>query len=127
MHVMVVDDEVDAQWLFKQRFRKEIRENNFQFVFAESAEEALACLSSESELDIVLILSDIRMPGMGGLELLRILKEKSPDLKVVMITAFGDDENYQTAMNYGADGFVTKPIDFKELKTLMRTVAENQT
>ncbi|WP_333151125.1 MULTISPECIES: response regulator [unclassified Microcoleus] len=113
---MVVDDEEDIQSLFKQKFRKEIKAGKIQFHFCLSAEAALKYLENQDEASIVLILSDINMPGMNGLELLRILKEKFPDLKVFMITAYGDEKNYQTAMAYGADDYITKPVNFDTLK-----------
>ena len=116
MKVMVVDDEEDIQSLFKQKFRKEIKAGEIQFHFCLSAEAALNYLGNQDEASIVLILSDINMPGMNGLELLRILKEKFPDLKVFMITAYGDEKNYQTAMAYGADDYITKPVNFDTLK-----------
>ena len=116
MLIMVVDDEVDMIDLFKQRFRKEIKEGLVNFVFHTSAEQALQDLKSQVNPDLVLILSDINMPGMNGLELLRILKKEVPNIKVMLVTAYGDDENYQQAMRYGADGFINKPIDFNALK-----------
>ncbi|MEG5059023.1 response regulator [Microcoleus sp. A2-C5] len=116
MKVMVVDDEEDIQSLFKQKFRKEIKAGQIQFYFALSAEAALDYLENHKEASIVLILSDINMPGMNGLELLRITKEKFPALKVFMITAYGDDKNYQTAMAYGADDYITKPVNFEMVK-----------
>ncbi|MEG4121327.1 response regulator [Microcoleus sp. N9_B4] len=116
MKVMVVDDEEDIQSLFKQKFRKEIKAGQIKFHFCLSAEAALNHLENQDEASIVLILSDINMPGMNGLELLRILKEKFPDLKVFMITAYGDERNYQTAIAYGADDYITKPVNFDTLK-----------
>src|SRR4028119_1164303 len=97
MKVMVVDDEEDIQSLFKQKFKKEIKAGQIEFNFCLSAEAALNYLENQQEASIVLILSDINMPGMNGLELLRILKEKFPDLKVFMITAYGDERTYKTA------------------------------
>ncbi len=114
--ILVVDDEVDAADLFRQRFRKEVRDNDFGFNFAHSGEEALTFLSSLNPFDIVLILSDINMPGMSGLQLLEIVKKKFPLLKVMMVTAYGDATNLETAQKAGADDFVTKPVDFVELK-----------
>ena len=116
MKVMVVDDEEDIQSLFKQRFRKQIKAGQIEFHFALSAEAALNYLENQEEASIVLILSDINMPGMNGIELLRIIKEKFSALKVFMITAYGDDKNYQTAMAYGADDYITKPVNFEVLK-----------
>lgn len=116
MKVMVVDDEEDIQSLFKQKFRKEIKAGQIKFHFCLSAEAALNYLENQDEASIVLILSDINMPGMNGIELLRILKQKFPDLKVFMITAYGDEKNYQAAMAYGADDYITKPVNFDTLK-----------
>jgi len=113
---MVVDDEEDIQSLFKQKFRKEIKAGQIEFHFCLSAEAALNYLENQEEASIVLILSDINMPGMNGLELLRILKKKFSYLKVFMITAYGDEKNYQTAMDYGADDYITKPVNFEILK-----------
>jgi CheY-like chemotaxis protein len=117
MKILVVDDEKDVQILFEQRFRKEIRNGEMDLLFAFSGEEALGFMQNHKQ-EAVLILSDINMPGMSGLELLRQIKEKyeKPPPVVMMITAYGDDENYATAMKYGADDFLTKPIDFVELK-----------
>jgi CheY-like chemotaxis protein len=116
MKVMVVDDEEDIQSLFTQKFRKEIKAGQIQFYFALSAEAALDYLENHKEASIVLILSDINMPGMNGIELLRIIKEKFPDIKFFMITAYGDERNYQTAIAYGADDYITKPVNFEFLK-----------
>jgi two-component system, chemotaxis family, chemotaxis protein CheY len=117
MKVLVVDDEKDIQFLFLQRFRKEIKEHRVDFAFALSGEEALLFLNHHMH-EAVLILSDINMPGMSGLELLRQIKQQyvSPPPVVMMITAYGDEDNYQKAMQYGADAFLTKPLDFNFLK-----------
>ena len=122
MKILVVDDERDVQVLFEQRFRKEIRSNEMEFVFAFSGEEALGYMK-QHEHEAVLILSDINMPGMSGLELLKHIKaiyEKPPPI-VMMITAYGDDENYNQAMKLGADDFLTKPVDFIALKDKLKT------
>jgi CheY-like chemotaxis protein len=117
MKIMVVDDEVDVELLFKQRFRKEIRRGNLEFVFVHSGEEALQYLKSqEAAAAVVLILSDINMGGMSGLELLRIVKEQFAHLKVFIITAYGDTKNYDIAQSYGVDDYFNKPLDFAELK-----------
>jgi YesN/AraC family two-component response regulator len=116
MKIMVVDDEEDVQLLFRQKFRKEIKQGQIEFQFAFSAKEALEYLNSQPENCVVLILSDINMPGMNGLELLKIIKEKFPNLKVFMITAYGDEENYKIAMEYGADDYLHKPVEFDNLK-----------
>ncbi|MEP7251465.1 MAG: response regulator [Ginsengibacter sp.] len=117
MNVLVVDDEKDMETLFQQRFRKEIREKRIDFFFASSGEEALYYLEKHNH-EAVLILSDINMPGMSGLQLLKMIKQKfeNPPPVVMMITAYGDDENYKQAMSLGADDFLTKPIDFSLLK-----------
>ena len=117
MKILVVDDEKDMQTLFEQRFRKEIRDKQVEFVFAFSGEEALSYLNQHVH-EAVLILSDINMPGMSGLELLEHIKQKfsAPPPVVMMITAYGDAENYNTAMRLGADDFLTKPVDFNLLK-----------
>ena len=116
-NVLVVDDEEDVQWLFKQQFRKEIRSGFLHFHFAFSGEEALKFMQTGGGAHIVLVFSDINMPGMTGLELLKQLRQNYSDLPIHMITAYGDDENYRTAMNYGANGYLTKPIDFSTLKS----------
>ena len=114
--VLVVDDEEDVQWLFKQRFRKELKAGDIDLHFAFSGEQALNVLRDGLGTDVMLILSDINMPGMTGLELLKNVKKEYPDLPVHMITAYGDEKNYRTAMDYGADGYMTKPLDFEHLK-----------
>jgi CheY-like chemotaxis protein len=117
MKILVVDDERDIQTLFEQRFRKEIRDKFLEFAFAFSGEEALTYLNHH-EHETVLILSDINMPGMSGLELLRHIKLKylKPPPVVMMITAYGDAENFNKAKELGADDFLTKPVDFSYLK-----------
>jgi two-component system chemotaxis response regulator CheY len=122
MKILVVDDEKDVQILFEQRFRKEIRQGITNFVFAYSGEEALQYLNMHDH-EAVLILSDINMPGISGLELLRRIKLKytSPPPFVMMITAYGDAENYNQAMQLGADDFLTKPLDFIVLKEKLKT------
>src|SRR5215212_7283772 len=117
MKILVVDDELDMQTLFQQRFRREIKSHMVDFAFASSGEEALSYLKQHVH-EVVLILSDINMPGMSGFELLKQIKQnyKSPPPVVMMITAYGDSENYNQAMTLGADDFLTKPIDFTQLK-----------
>lgn len=121
MKILVVDDERDIQTLFEQRFRKEIRDNVLEFVFAFSGEDALVYLN-KLEHEAVLILSDINMPGMSGLELLDRIKQtyKKPPPVVMMITAYGDQENLATAKRLGADDFLTKPVDFALLKEKLK-------
>ncbi|HRO70296.1 MAG TPA: response regulator [Chitinophagaceae bacterium] len=122
MKILVVDDETDVQVLFEQRFRKEIRTGEMQFFFAFSGEQALDYMKA-NEHEAILILSDINMPGMSGLELLRVIKEKyeKPPPVVMMITAYGDIENYNQAMKLGADDFLTKPVDFIALREKLKT------
>jgi two-component system, chemotaxis family, chemotaxis protein CheY len=117
MKILVVDDEQDVQTLFLQRFRREVREGEIEFAFAFSGEEALAYMDGHNH-EAVLILSDINMPGMTGLQLLEQIKKKyeTPPPVVMMVTAYGDEGNYNTAMKLGADGFLTKPVDFTALK-----------
>ncbi|MBI3720095.1 MAG: response regulator [Sphingobacteriales bacterium] len=122
MKILVVDDETDVKILFEQRFRREIKTGEMNFIFAFSGEEALGYLNRH-EHEAVLILSDINMPGMSGLELLRHIKEKyhKPPPMVMMITAYGDAENYNSAKQLGADDFLTKPVDFTSLKEKLKT------
>jgi CheY-like chemotaxis protein len=117
MKILVVDDEKDIQTLFEQRFRKEIKSGHAQFMFAFSGEEALEILS-KMEHEALLILSDINMPGMSGFQLLEKVKQKyrKPPPIVMMITAYGDAENQRMAERLGADDFLTKPVNFTELK-----------
>ena len=123
MKILVVDDEQDVQALFEQRFRKEIRAGEMEFVFAFSGEDALAYLNRH-EHEAVLILSDINMPGMSGLDLLERIKTKyhKPPPVVMMITAYGDAENFNMAKELGADDFLTKPVDFPTLKEKLKTI-----
>jgi CheY-like chemotaxis protein len=114
--IMVVDDERDVEPLFRQKFRKEMREGKIDFHFAFSGEEALEYMRTVSAADIVLILSDINMPGITGIELLKIIKEEYSHLKVFMITAYDDKEKYEKSFQYGAEEYLTKPIDFEKLK-----------
>lgn len=115
--ILVVDDEVDLQMLIKQKFRKQIRQKEYEFLFAENGVDALEKLRGEPEVDIVL--SDINMPEMDGLTLLTKLNELSPLIKSVIVSAYGDMENIRTAMNRGAFDFITKPINFEDLTLTM--------
>lgn len=121
--ILIVDDEKDIQPLFQQRFRKELKSGEISFVFAFSGEEALQYID-DSKHEAVLILSDINMPGMSGLDLLDCIKQKikEPPPIVMMITAYGDSDNYKKAMELGADDFLTKPVDFKRLKEKIKTL-----
>ena len=123
MKILVVDDEKDIQALFEQRFRKEIRAKLVEFIFAFSGEEALSYLTRHDH-EVVLILSDINMPGMSGLVLLEKIKHlyAVPPPIVMMITAYGDSENYTKAIQLGADDFLTKPVDFVLLKEKLKHI-----
>ena len=122
--ILVVDDETDVKLLFEQRFRKEIRSGEYDFAFAFSGEEALEYMKDHPH-EAVLILSDINMPGMSGLDLLGQIKQnyKKPPPVVMMITAYGDQENFNKAKNLGADDFLTKPIEFPVLKEKLKELA----
>ncbi len=121
MKILVVDDEYDVQLLFEQRFRREIRTGEFDFEFARSGEEALTIMKNHFS-EIALTLSDINMPGMNGLELLRRIKTtyETPPPHVMMLTAYSDDDNHKQAIQWGADGFLTKPVDFDALKIKLK-------
>ena len=114
--VLVVDDESDVQFLFTQKFRREVRKGLLEFVFALSGEEALDMLKTGAAADIVVVLSDVNMPGMSGLDLLAEIQKIFPDLEVYMITAYDDGKLRATALAGGARGYLTKPIDFSTLK-----------
>ena len=114
--ILMVDDEPDAQELFRQNFRREIRKGVYDFDFALSGEAALEVLKQGEPPKVVLVLSDINMPGMSGIDLLAEIRKTWPDMGVFMITAYGDEENYNTAMKLGADDFLTKPVEFNILK-----------
>jgi CheY-like chemotaxis protein len=114
--ILIVDDETDVADLFRQRFRREARQGTYVLHFAFSAEQALDRLANGIEPQLIVILSDINMPGMDGLALLREIKKSRPDLPVMMVTAYGDEERRRRALEYGAAKFVTKPVDFDLLK-----------
>jgi len=116
MKFLVVDDERDVEMLFRQKFRKEIKNGQLQLEFAFSGKEALQLLDSEHPPQVVYVFSDINMPGMTGLELLDQIKVKYPEINVSMISAYGDSDNYNKAIQSGAKEFFTKPIDFDSLK-----------
>jgi len=117
MKILVVDDEEDVKSLFEQKFRKEIRSGQFEFSFAFSGEEALNFLTEHAST-VVMILSDINMPGMSGIELLKTIRKDFPSAppQVMMITAYGDENSHEQAIKLGADDFLTKPVNFIELK-----------
>jgi CheY-like chemotaxis protein len=121
--ILIVDDEPDIAELFRQRFRREARQGRYVLHFAGSGEEALEMLGHKIEPQLIVILSDINMPGMDGLALLREVKQQRPDLPVMMVTAYGDDERRQRASEYGAAAFVTKPVDFDVLKRQLAQLA----
>ena len=114
--ILIVDDEPDVAELFRQRFRREARQGTYVLHFAGSGEEALETLANGVRPELIVILSDINMPGMDGLTLLREIKKTRPDLPVMMVTAYGDDERRRRASEYGATEFITKPVDFELLK-----------
>jgi CheY-like chemotaxis protein len=116
MKFLVVDDEKDVEMLFRQKFRKEVRSGLIELEFALSGQEALDMLRSRRPPDVMYIFSDINMPGMTGIELLENVKNEFPKIHVSMISAYGDSENHDRAMNSGAKEFFTKPIDFDTLK-----------
>jgi CheY-like chemotaxis protein len=114
--ILVVDDEPDVADLFRQRFRREVREGQYVIHFALSGEEALDKLSDGVRPELIVLLSDINMPGMDGFGLLRAVKHRYAELPVIVVTAYGDDERQRKASEYGATEFVTKPVDFDLLK-----------
>jgi CheY-like chemotaxis protein len=114
--ILVVDDEPDVAELFRQQFRRDVRANRFALDFALSGEEALGKVARVTEADLILILSDINMPGMSGLDMLPRAREARPDVPVIMITAYGDAETRRNAQARGAAGLFVKPIDFPELR-----------
>jgi CheY-like chemotaxis protein len=122
--ILVVDDEPDVPDLFRQRFRREARQGTYVLHFAASGTEALDRLAGEIEPHLIVILSDINMPGMDGLELLRVVKQRHPDLPVMMVTAYGDEERRRRASEFGAFEFVTKPVDFDMLKEQLRQLQD---
>ena len=114
--IMVVDDEPDVAELFRQQFRREVRQSQYVIHFAASAEEALDKLDDGIRPELIVVLSDINMPGMDGLGLLQEVKRRHSELPVIMVTAYGDEERRRRASEYGAAEFVTKPVDFDNLK-----------
>jgi len=121
--ILVVDDEADVAELFRQQFRREVRQGQYVIHFAQSAEEALGKLDDGIRPELIVVLSDINMPGMDGLGLLRRVKEQRADLPVIMVTAYGDDERRRKAAEFGAREFVTKPVDFVQLKQQLQQLS----
>jgi CheY-like chemotaxis protein len=119
--VLVVDDEPDVEALFRQQFRRELRAERFVLDFAASASDALRRVANATEQAPALVFSDINMPGMTGLEMLPRMKEMRPDVPVIMITAYGDDDTKRKAIESGAEGLLTKPIDFALLREQIDT------
>jgi CheY-like chemotaxis protein len=119
--ILVVDDEADIELLFRQQFRRELRAGQFTMEFAQSAGDALQCIAAAAGRSLILILSDINMPGMSGLELLPKAREARPDVPVIMITAYGDDDMRRRALERGAEALLTKPIDFVALRGEIET------
>jgi DNA-binding NtrC family response regulator len=120
--VLVVDDEPDVEPLFRQQFRRDVRQGLYRLDFALSGQTALDVLDSLPGEEIILLVSDINMPGMSGLDLLPIVKTRRPDLPVFMISAYGDADTVNTAQKRGADQFLTKPVDFAKLRRDIMTV-----
>ncbi|ANC92060.1 response regulator [Azospirillum humicireducens] len=124
--ILVVDDEPDVEDLFRQRFRAELRRGELVLHFAVSAEQALRNLNEGLQPEAVLVLSDINMPGMSGLEFLQHVKANLPQVPVIVVTAYGDAENRRRALDIGATELVTKPVDFVALKKLVSSVIEQK-
>jgi len=123
--ILVVDDEPDVAEMFRQRFRREARNGTYVMHFANSGDEALQLLDEAIEPDLLAILSDINMPGMDGLQLLGQIKQRFPDLPVMMVTAYGDNGRRRRASELGAAEFITKPVDFDQLKERLRQLPSN--
>ncbi len=125
VRVLVVDDESDVESLFRQQFRREVREGLYTMDFALSGKAALEILDGHVGEQIILLVSDINMPGMSGLDLLPVVKARRPDLPVFMISAYGDNNTINTALARGASKFLTKPVDFQQLKQdVIQVIAE---
>jgi CheY-like chemotaxis protein len=125
MLILVVDDEPDVEVLFRQQFRRDLRARRFTMEFAQSAAMALERIADAGAELLILILSDINMPGMSGLELLPKAKALRPDVPIIMITAYGDAETKRKALANGAESLLTKPIDFGTLRTEIDMRVEN--
>jgi CheY-like chemotaxis protein len=114
--ILVVDDEPDVEILFRQQFRRDLRDGRFAMEFAQSGPAALQRITDAAGVSLILILSDINMPGMSGLELLPKARAARPDVPIIMITAYGDAETKRKALENGAEALLTKPIDFARLR-----------
>ena len=123
--ILVVDDEPDVAEMFRQRFRREARNGTYVMHFANSGDEALQLLDEAIEPDLLAILSDVNMPGMDGLQLLGKIKQRFPDLPVMMVTAYGDNGRRRRASELGAAEFITKPVNFDQLKERLRQLPSN--
>ena len=123
--VLVVDDEMDIQLLFEQQFEDEINDGLLNFEFVHNGDEALTFLKNHPDIKSILIMSDINMPGMTGIELLKIIKDNMPNRKVAIVSAYGDAANREKATKYKADDFITKPIDFQYVKELIMKSIED--
>jgi CheY-like chemotaxis protein len=124
LKILMVDDEPDAEQLFRQNFRREIRKNQYEFIFAQSGQEALNALTGPDAPGVILLLSDINMPGMTGLELLDHVQKQTPELKVFMITAYGDPDTEADAKKRGAERLISKPVDFEQLKSTLADLSQ---
>jgi two-component system, response regulator, stage 0 sporulation protein F len=125
--ILVVDDEADVAELFRQRYRREARQGTYVLHFANSGDHALELLAEEIEPELLAVLSDINMPGMDGLQLLDAIRQRFPDLAVMMVTAYGDDKRRRRASQLGAVEFLTKPVDFDHLKGQLAQLSGNAT
>jgi CheY-like chemotaxis protein len=122
--ILVIDDEPDVEVLFRQQFRRDLRAGRFSMEFAQSGSTALRRIAEAGDRSLILILSDINMPGMSGLELLPRAKAMRPDVPIIMITAYGDAETKRRALERGAEALLTKPIDFVALRSEIETRVE---
>jgi two-component system response regulator (stage 0 sporulation protein F) len=123
--ILIVDDESDVEFLFKSKFRKQIKEEEIELFFAFSGEDAFDLLLNMEHPNVALILSDINMPGISGFELLEKIKAKFPQIRVMMITAYGDPENKAKAIELGADDLLSKPLDFALLEEKLRNLSND--
>lgn len=126
MKILIVDDEQDVEIMFLQKFRREIKSKLLEVEFAFSGQQALDLLGESGSPEVAYVFSDINMPGMSGLELLSNIKSRFPHILVSMISAYGDKDNYTRAINSGAKGFFTKPVDFDSLKNEIAELLTNK-